>query len=290
MRRWSWSNCSLDTYLFVADCCATGDFLVVSRDPGGVVLLAGRSSRPCCNWARHWSRRAATGSSSRAYMMRGAQDRLHRRVRQPSRCSWRRRPRRQALRRARRRVDESTHSESPSAFNAFAVNTVTGVWNMWESCRHPNAGRKRSIHGSGTLVPRQSWRPECSHPTMRAAERNRSTYRNVVIASTAVVAGHLIDADRKIAMVLLVTVHAAETGRRSMEPCGAAQWRGVLGHFAGLMAVAACGRGRSRNPAGRSPSRRRARRPRRAARATSRHCWLRDLRQRDLTVVLISKR
>ena len=69
----------------------------------------------------------------------------------------------------------------------FAVNTVTGVWNMWESRKDPNAGKKRFIHGflmlgadigfvaTGMLAPDDE-----------GGGDNRSTHRNVAIASMAV--------------------------------------------------------------------------------------------------------
>ena len=68
----------------------------------------------------------------------------------------------------------------------FAVNTVTGVWNMWESRKDPNAGKKRFIHGfmmlgadvgfvaTGLLAPGDE------------GGGNRSMHRNVAITSMAV--------------------------------------------------------------------------------------------------------
>jgi hypothetical protein len=33
----------------------------------------------------------------------------------------------------------------------FGVNTVTGVWNMWEARKDPNGRRRRLIHGISML-------------------------------------------------------------------------------------------------------------------------------------------
>jgi hypothetical protein len=81
----------------------------------------------------------------------------------------------------------STHSGVAVGIEAlFGVNTVTGVWNMWESRKDPNAGKKRFIHGfmmlgadvgfvaTGLLAPDDE------------GEGNRSTHRNVAIVSMAV--------------------------------------------------------------------------------------------------------
>ncbi len=82
---------------------------------------------------------------------------------------------------------KSTHSGVAVAIETlFAVNTVTGVWNMWESRKDPNAGKKRFIHGfmmlgadvgfvaTGLLAPGDE------------GGGDRSMHRNVAITSMAV--------------------------------------------------------------------------------------------------------
>ena len=69
----------------------------------------------------------------------------------------------------------------------FAVNTVTGVWNMWESRKDPNAGKKRFIHGFLMLGADVGFvATGMLAPDDEGGGDNRSTHRNVAIASMAV--------------------------------------------------------------------------------------------------------
>jgi hypothetical protein len=83
---------------------------------------------------------------------------------------------------------KSAHSGAAVGIEVlFGINTVTGVWNMWESRKDPNAGKKRFIHGflmlgadvgfvaTGLLAPDDD-----------GGGDNRSTHRNVAITSMAV--------------------------------------------------------------------------------------------------------
>jgi hypothetical protein len=83
---------------------------------------------------------------------------------------------------------KSAHSAVAGAITAlFAVNTVTGVWNMWESRKDPNAGKKRFIHGVLMLgadvgfVATGMLAPDDEH-----GGDNRSAHKNVAITSMAV--------------------------------------------------------------------------------------------------------
>jgi hypothetical protein len=81
---------------------------------------------------------------------------------------------------------KSVHSAAAVGIEVLVgINTVTGVWNMWESRKDPNAGKKRFIHGflmlasgvgfvaTGLLAPGDDG-------------GDRSTHRNVAITSMAV--------------------------------------------------------------------------------------------------------
>jgi len=78
----------------------------------------------------------------------------------------------------------------------FAVNTVTGVWNLIEGRHDPNNGKRRWVHGllmlaadagfvaTGVLAPGEEDRVNLG---------NRSLHRNVAIASMGVAtAGYLV--------------------------------------------------------------------------------------------------
>ena len=69
----------------------------------------------------------------------------------------------------------------------FAVNSVTGVWNLWESRKDPNAGKKRFIHGFLMLGADVGFvATGMLAPDDEDGGDNRSTHRNVAITSMAV--------------------------------------------------------------------------------------------------------
>ncbi len=68
----------------------------------------------------------------------------------------------------------------------FAVNTVTGVWNMWESRKDPNAGKKRFIHGFMMLGADVGFVATGMLAPGDEGGGDRSTHRNVAITSMAV--------------------------------------------------------------------------------------------------------
>lgn len=68
----------------------------------------------------------------------------------------------------------------------FAVNTVTGVWNMWESRNDPNAGKKRFIHGFMMLGADVGFVATGMLAPGDEGGGDRSTHRNVAITSMAV--------------------------------------------------------------------------------------------------------
>jgi hypothetical protein len=78
----------------------------------------------------------------------------------------------------------------------FGVNTVTGVWNLWES-RHDENGRKlRIIHSvlmlaaDGGFVAATATGPNSRRPTF---ESDKVTHRNIAVASIGVgTAGYLL--------------------------------------------------------------------------------------------------
>jgi hypothetical protein len=83
---------------------------------------------------------------------------------------------------------KSAHSAAAVGIEAlFGVNTVTGVWNMWESRKDPNGRAKRFIHGflmlgadvgfvaTGLLAPDEE-----------DGRDGRGTHRTVAVTSMAV--------------------------------------------------------------------------------------------------------
>ena len=95
--------------------------------------------------------------------------------------------------------DDRENSAAKSAHGAltvgiaslFAVNTVTGVWNLWEARKDPNGRRRRLTHGllmlgadagfaaTGALAPDDD-------------NAGRSLHRNVAIASMGVAAASYV--------------------------------------------------------------------------------------------------
>jgi hypothetical protein len=83
---------------------------------------------------------------------------------------------------------KSAHSAVAGGMAAlFGVNTVTGVWNMWESRKDPNAGKKRFVHGFLMLGADVGFvATGMLAPDDEGGGDNRSTHRNVAITSMAV--------------------------------------------------------------------------------------------------------
>lgn len=71
----------------------------------------------------------------------------------------------------------------------FGVNTVTGVWNLWEGRKDPNHRAKRLVHGILMLAADAGFAatgalaPDSEHGF---ASGNRSTHRSVALASMGV--------------------------------------------------------------------------------------------------------
>jgi hypothetical protein len=77
----------------------------------------------------------------------------------------------------------------------FGVNTVTGVWNMWEARKDPNGKKRRLVHGltmlgadvgfvaTGMLAPERDERDE------HDGEGNKSLHRNVALTSIGIATG-----------------------------------------------------------------------------------------------------
>jgi hypothetical protein len=80
------------------------------------------------------------------------------------------------------------HSAAAVGIEAlFAVNTVTGVWNMWESRKDPNGRTKRFIHGFTMLGADVGFvATGLLAPDSEDGHGDKSTHRNVAIASMAV--------------------------------------------------------------------------------------------------------
>ena len=82
---------------------------------------------------------------------------------------------------------KSTHSGVAVAIETlFAVNTVTGVWNMWESRKDPNAGKKRFVHGFMMLGADVGFVATGMLAPGDEGGGDRSLHRNVAITSMAV--------------------------------------------------------------------------------------------------------
>jgi hypothetical protein len=83
---------------------------------------------------------------------------------------------------------KSAHSAMAVGIEAlFAVNTVTGVWNLWESRKDPNGRKKRFIHSflmlgadAGFVVT------GLTAPDTEEGRGSKSTHRTVAITSMAV--------------------------------------------------------------------------------------------------------
>lgn len=83
---------------------------------------------------------------------------------------------------------KSAHSATAVAIEAlFAVNTVTGVWNMWEARKDPNGRAKKLTHGIMMLGADVGFvATGLLAPDNEDGQGDKSTHRNVAIASMAV--------------------------------------------------------------------------------------------------------
>ena len=76
----------------------------------------------------------------------------------------------------------------------FAVNTVTGAWNLWESRKDPNGRTRRWIHGIAMIVADAGFlatagtAPE-SEDGFGATEGNKSLHRTLAISSGSLALG-----------------------------------------------------------------------------------------------------
>jgi len=84
----------------------------------------------------------------------------------------------------------STHSALAAGTAAlFGVNTVTGVWNLWEARKDPNKRTKRVVHGilmlaaDAGFVATGALAPESEEGRISG---NRSTHRSVALTSMGV--------------------------------------------------------------------------------------------------------
>jgi hypothetical protein len=72
----------------------------------------------------------------------------------------------------------------------FGVNTVTGVWNMWEARKDPNGRRRRLIHGISMLgADAGFFATGMLTPDDDGGDSNRSLHRNVALTSMAIATG-----------------------------------------------------------------------------------------------------
>lgn len=82
----------------------------------------------------------------------------------------------------------------------FAVNTVTGGWNLWEARKDPNGRTRRWLHGllmmaaDAGFVATAALAPESeSESGQRSFEGNRGTHRTVALTSMGLAtAGYLV--------------------------------------------------------------------------------------------------
>lgn len=90
--------------------------------------------------------------------------------------------------------DDPDDSSAKSAHGAlaigiaslFAVNTVTGVWNLWEARKDPNGRTRRLVHGLLMLGADAGFAATGALAPDGDDDARRSTHRNVAIASMGV--------------------------------------------------------------------------------------------------------
>jgi hypothetical protein len=96
--------------------------------------------------------------------------------------------------------DDRENSAAKSAHGAltvgiaslFAINTVTGVWNLWEARRDPNGRTRRVIHGLMMLGADAGFAATGALAPDDDDNAGRSMHRNVAIASMGVAAASYV--------------------------------------------------------------------------------------------------
>jgi hypothetical protein len=71
----------------------------------------------------------------------------------------------------------------------FGVNTVTGVWNLWEARSDPNGRKRRLIHGISMLGADAGFLATGMLAPDEHGSGNRAMHRNVALTSMGVAAG-----------------------------------------------------------------------------------------------------
>src|SRR4030095_16375814 len=71
----------------------------------------------------------------------------------------------------------------------FAVNTVTGVWNLWEARRDPNGKKRRLIHGLSMLGADVGFVATGMVAPEHDEEGNKSLHRTVALTSIGIATG-----------------------------------------------------------------------------------------------------
>lgn len=71
----------------------------------------------------------------------------------------------------------------------FGVNSVTGVWNMWEARKDPNGKKRRLIHGLTMLGADAGFVATGMLAPEHDEEGNKSLHRNVALTSIGIATG-----------------------------------------------------------------------------------------------------
>ncbi len=71
----------------------------------------------------------------------------------------------------------------------FGVNTVTGVWNMWEARKDPNGKKRRLIHGLSMLGADVGFVATGMLAPEHDEEGDKSLHRNVALTSIGIATG-----------------------------------------------------------------------------------------------------
>jgi hypothetical protein len=83
---------------------------------------------------------------------------------------------------------KSAHSAVAAGIGAlFAVNTVTGAWNLWEARKDPNGRKRRVIHGLSMMAADAGFLASAmTAPDDDEGDSSRALHRNVSLASVGV--------------------------------------------------------------------------------------------------------